>query len=129
MRHNPSGLFRPAIMPDKEGPHDDTHLSRPERRPASAPARPPIEPFLRHLCAAGYAERTLRKKRSIAASFARWTQRAQVAAGDLNESHVTAFVERSPRRRKSRVRFELAALRPFLGFLRGEAGVPIPPLR
>ena len=38
-----------------------------------------VESFLRHLRAAGYAERTLRKKRSVAASFARWTRRTQVA--------------------------------------------------
>ena len=30
-----------------------------------------IEPFLKHLCAAGYAERTLRKKRTVAEAFAR----------------------------------------------------------
>jgi site-specific recombinase XerD len=85
-----------------------------------------VESFLRHLRAAGYAERTLRKKRSIAASFARWTRRAQVAVEQLDESHITAFVERSPRRRKTRMRFELAALRPFLRYLRAEAGVAIP---
>ena len=34
-----------------------------------------IEPFLKHLCAAGYAERTLRKKRTVAEAFARWARR------------------------------------------------------
>jgi hypothetical protein len=47
---------------------------------------------------------------------------------DLNESHLAAFVERSPRGHKARVNFELAALRPFLKHLRAEAGVPPPPL-
>ena len=38
-----------------------------------------IEPFLKHLRAAGYAERTLRKKRTVARAFARWTRRKQIA--------------------------------------------------
>ena len=38
-----------------------------------------IEPFLKHLRAAGYAERTLRKKRTVARAFARWTRRRQIA--------------------------------------------------
>lgn len=88
-----------------------------------------VESFLEHLRAAGYAERTLRKKRSIAASFTRWSRRRQVAVQDLNESHVDAFMKRSPRRRKARVRFELAIVRLFLGYLRLEAGVPTPALR
>src|SRR3989442_1394342 len=36
-----------------------------------------IEPFLKHLRAAGYAERTLRKKRTVARAFARWMKRKQ----------------------------------------------------
>lgn len=85
-----------------------------------------VESFLRHLRAVGYAERTLSRKRTIAASFVRWTKRKWVALKDLNESHVAAFVKRLPRRRKVRVAFELAALKPFLGYLRLEAGVPAP---
>src|SRR5437867_4396418 len=101
----------------------------------SKDSRPPglfdtdIEPFLRHLRAAGYAERTLRKKRSVATSFARWTRRNQVAVEDLNEYHLTAFAERLPQRQKASVKFELAALRRFLEYLRAEARVPIPSLR
>ncbi len=83
-----------------------------------------VESFLRHLRVAGYAERTLSKKRTIAASFVRWTKGERVAVEDLNESHVVAFVKRSPQRRKARVTFELSILRPFLGYLRLEAGVP-----
>jgi site-specific recombinase XerD len=45
-----------------------------------------IEPFLKHLRAAGYAERTLRKKRTIARAFARWTRRKQIALNDLNDA-------------------------------------------
>lgn len=86
-----------------------------------------VESFLTHFHAAGYAGRTVRLKRSIAASFARWTTREQVTVDDLNESHIVAFVGRSPRRGKGQVRFELATLRAFLQHLRAEAGVPIPP--
>jgi site-specific recombinase XerD len=81
--------------------------------------------FLQHLQAAGYAERTLRSKRSIAVSFVRWTRCEQISLEVLNESHMIAFVERSPRRPKGQVRFELAALRPFLGYLQAEAVVPV----
>lgn len=82
--------------------------------------------FLKHLRAAGYAERTLRKKRPIAASFARWIRHKQVAVRDLSESHIAAFAHRSPRKRKARVRLELAVLHLFLEYLRLEAQVPTP---
>jgi len=88
-----------------------------------------IEPFLRYLRAAGYAERTLRKKRAVARAFARWWRRRQVPGEALIDSHLVAFVARGPRGRPARVRFELAALRPFLAHLRAAAGVPTPPQR
>lgn len=43
-----------------------------------------IESFLKHLRAAGYAERTLRKKRTVARAFARWTRRKKIALDNLN---------------------------------------------
>ena len=60
------------------------------------------------------------------------SRRAPQAAPDFAEAvsgpdHAPAFVDRWPRRRKARVKFELAALRPFLEYLRAEAAVPIPP--
>jgi len=85
-----------------------------------------VESFLSHLRAAGYAERTVRKKRPIAASFVRWTKRKKVAVEDLSDAHVTAFTKRSPRRRKGRIRFELAVLRLFLEYLRREKQVRPP---
>ena len=88
-----------------------------------------VESFLTRLHAAGYTEGTLRQKRSIAASFVRWTKHEKVGFHDLHESHVVSFVERSPRREKRQVRFELATLRSFLQYLRTEAGVPTPPLQ
>jgi site-specific recombinase XerD len=87
-----------------------------------------VEAFLTHLHAEGYTERTLRRKRSVAESFARWTVQKQLAVEDLNDSHIAAFVERAPRRRKTRIAFERATLRPFLEYLRAEAGVPNPAL-
>ena len=80
-----------------------------------------IEPFLQHLREAGYAERTLRKKRTIARAFARWAKRKGIATIDLNDGHADAFVLRLPRGGKSRLKFELAAVRLFLGHLRATA--------
>jgi site-specific recombinase XerD len=82
--------------------------------------------FLEHLRAAGYAERTLRKKRPVVASFAGWTRQKQVADENLNESCIATFVGRLPRKRKTRIRFELGVLRPFLKYLRLEGRVPTP---
>jgi integrase/recombinase XerD len=88
-----------------------------------------VDSFLARLRAEGYAERTLRKKRSVVSSFARWSVEKQLAVNDLNESHLAAFLERAPgRRKKTRVNFEMAALLPFLKYLRAEAGVLPPPL-
>lgn len=86
-----------------------------------------IEPFLNHLRVAGYAERTLRKKQTVARAFARWAERKRVTMHDLNDNHVAAFVARSPRRRRVHVKFELAAMRLFFRYLRSAAGVQGPP--
>ena len=86
-----------------------------------------IEPFLKHLRAAGYAERTLRKKRTVARAFARWTRRKQIAGNDLNDGHIAAFAARSPRNRKAHVKFELAVMRLLFEYLRGYAGLQRPP--
>ena len=88
-----------------------------------------IEPFLKHLRDAGYAERTLRKKQTVAKAFARWTRRKEIAGGDLNDGHITAFVARSPRRRKAHAKFELAAMRLFFEYLRSYAGLQRPALQ
>jgi integrase/recombinase XerD len=85
-----------------------------------------IEPFLQHLRDAGYAERTLRKKRTVARAFAQWANRKGIALIDLNDSHVDAFVQRLPRAGKFRQEFELASVRLFLGYLRGAAGHQCP---
>ena len=86
-----------------------------------------IGPFLQQLRDAGYAERTLRKKRTVTRAFARWVKWKRIAAVDLNDDHVAAFVARWPRRRKAHVKFELAILRLFFRYLRAEATIPCPP--
>jgi site-specific recombinase XerD len=48
-----------------------------------------IEPFLKHLRAAGYAERTLRKKRTVARAFVRWVRRKEIAVNGVGPSGET----------------------------------------
>ena len=86
-----------------------------------------IEPFLKYLRAAGYAERTLRKKRTVARAFARWMRRKHIAVNSLNDSHIAAFVARSPRRRKTHVKSELSAMVLLFEYLRGHVGLQRPP--
>ena len=85
-----------------------------------------IGPFLQQLRDAGYAERTLRKKRTVTRAFARWVKRKRIAIVDLNDDHVAAFVARWPRRRKAHVKCELAVLRLFFRYLRAEATILCP---
>jgi len=93
---------------------------------AQRPLDHQIEPFLQHLRDAGYAERTLRKKRTVARAFAQWAKRKGIATIDLNDGHADAFVLRLPRGGKSRLKFELAAVRLFLAYLRATAGLQYP---
>ena len=85
-----------------------------------------IEPFLNHLRAAGYAERTLRKKRTVAKAFDRWARGKQIAGEDFDDGHIAAFASRSPRNRNARVKFELAVMRLLFEYLRGYAGLQRP---
>ena len=85
-----------------------------------------VELFLKRLRAAGYSEGMLSKKRTITETFVRWIKREGGVVTDLNESHLAAFVNRSPERQIIRINFELAGLRPFLKHLRQEAVVPEP---
>ena len=83
-----------------------------------------IEPFLKQLQNAGYAQRTLRKKRTVARAFVRWAKSKRIVTRDLNARHIAAFVARSPGIGKAHVQFELAVMRLFVGYLRREAGLP-----
>jgi len=83
-----------------------------------------VESFLSHLGRAGYAERTLRQKRSIVTPFAQWTRREQVAVKDLNESHLSIFLNQlSPEQR----RHGTAILKAFLEYVRLKTALPAPP--
>lgn len=86
-----------------------------------------VEPFLDHLRSAGYAKRTLSRKRTTTESFARWTRCQHVAIEDLNEAYLAGFVKRSGRRLKADAKCELAVLRAFLDFVRTEVGVAAAP--
>src|SRR5207244_8712225 len=119
-------------------PPDWQHAGQGERRddmttPTSENGTPErvldhrIEPFLKQLRDAGYAERTLRKKRTVTRAFARWLKRKRIATADLNDGHVATFAERLPRRRKAHVKFEVAVLRLLFGHLRAEGWLPCPP--
>jgi len=88
-----------------------------------------IEPFLNRLRAAGYAEPTLRKKRSVTRAFTLWMKRKRITADDLNESHIDAFVARAPRRRQDHAKFELAVMRLFFRDLRCMATLQGPPMQ
>ena len=57
-----------------------------------------VELFLKRLRAAGYADQTLSRKRTITESFVRWIKREGGVVTDLDESHLAAFVNRSPER-------------------------------
>jgi len=103
-------------------------MNTPDRAPGSELDKQ-IEPFLNHLRAAGYAERTLRKKRTVARAFTQWAKRKQIVIGDLNDNHLTAFIARSPRRCREHVRSEQTAMRLFFRYLRtaGAVRTPNPP--
>jgi integrase/recombinase XerD len=86
-----------------------------------------IASFLESLRVAGYAGRTLTKKRSVSKAFVRWLQRKEIRLQQLDESHIAAFLSAPPRKHNARVRFERSVLRLFLQYLRHNAGVPGPP--
>lgn len=85
-----------------------------------------MEGFLGHLRAAGYVERTLRKKRSIVTAFAQWSRREQISLDHLGDADIAAFVKRSSGAGAARVRVERAALRPLLEYLRAQTWAPSP---
>jgi hypothetical protein len=85
-----------------------------------------IEAFLEDLRGAGYAERTIRKKRSVVTAFTRWTKRERIALDRLGDCDIAAFVKRSSETPAERVQFEMAALRPLLEYLRAQSVVVLP---
>ncbi len=100
-----------------------------ESGPCQKPFDEYVELFLHHLRAAGYAERTLRKKRWALRSLARWAQRKGIAVADFRDRHAAAFLARSYGRAKDFVAVQRRAIRQFQRFLRsgtGDAHSPAP---
>ena len=72
-----------------------------------------VEDFLDQLRAAGYADRTLRKKRTIVRAFARWMKDQRITLDCLVDSDVGAFLQRR-RKQADRFKAERVALRLLL---------------
>jgi integrase/recombinase XerD len=83
-----------------------------------------IAPFLDHLRVAGYAERTLRKKRFVLQALARWTKRRPMTADSSHDDLMRAFLGRLPQKRKVRLQFERGVLQLFFEYLRSVAPGP-----
>jgi integrase len=90
---------------------------------------PNVGSFAESLCVAGYPKKSLSNRQRIAAEFVRWAKRKKLSVIHCDETHVAAFLGRSPRRSKHRVPLERTAVRLFLRHIRAEAGIPDPPLR
>lgn len=90
---------------------------------------PHVGSFAEGLRVAGYPKKSLNNRRRIARAFVRWAERKKMSVVHCDESHVAAFLGRSPRGSKHRVRIERAAVRLFLRHIHAKAGVPNPPLR
>lgn len=85
-----------------------------------------VEAFLARLRTAGYSEVTLCKKRRVLSAFSRWMKSESVALAHLDESAIASFMERLTGAPAARVQLELAVLRSFFAYLRGDAVVHLP---
>lgn len=83
-----------------------------------------IEAFFTRLRGAGYAKKTLSKKRPVVRSFAAWVSRERVPVGKLDEGHVERFLGRGRRKCRYRRRLERGTLRLLLRYLRAEGAAP-----
>ena len=61
-----------------------------------------IPSFLKQLESAGYAKKTCRDKRAVLRTFADWLPHEPITVHEVNESHVAAFLKRTPRPLRSR---------------------------
>ena len=73
--------------------------------------------FIEELRSAGFAEKTLRSKRTIVASFLRWVLHGHVHCIDLGKAHLDAFLGGFRVGRNSRWRHARGILLRFLAFL------------
>jgi len=81
-----------------------------------------VELFLHHLSAAGYTERTLRKKRWALRSLAQWAQRKGITTADFHDRHAAVFLALSSGKAKDFVAVQRRAIRQFQRFLRSGTG-------
>jgi len=86
-----------------------------------------VDGFASSLSGVGYSLLTVRAKRQIAASFALWTRKKQIAVADLKESHATMFLKGARRCTKARDVIKRTAVSLFLKYLRAEGKVPAYP--
>ncbi len=73
--------------------------------------------FIEELRSAGFAEKTLRAKRTIVAAFLRWARHTRVDCLDLGRAHLDAFLGGRKVGRNSRWRHARSILLRFLAFL------------
>lgn len=84
-----------------------------------------VESFVNELQAAGFAQRTIGKKRRAVRAFTHWLKQEHVSLVAADQSHVDAFL-RCPQARSPDCRLvERTALARFLRHLRSEMGVAI----
>lgn len=79
-----------------------------------------IDAFLHRLRTARYSEVTLCKKRRVLSAFSHWMKSRNVVLVDLDESVAALFMKRLTDAPPARIQFELAVLRLFFDYLRGE---------
>jgi integrase/recombinase XerD len=80
-----------------------------------------IEPFLEHLRVAGYAARTLIKKRTVARAFVRWSHQQMKIPFELTDKNVRSFLGRSPKRNLDSHKREVTFIGLLLAYLRSVA--------
>jgi site-specific recombinase XerD len=87
-----------------------------------------IASFLNQLQTAGYAKESVRNKRTVVRTFADWLRRRHITVDLINESHVAAFLKRTPGTPPPRLTYKHAALSGFLKYLRhvGMISAPAP---
>lgn len=85
-----------------------------------------IEAFLDHLRTARYSEVTLCKKRRVLFSLSRWMESKNVAVANFDEPVIASFMVSLASMPAARIQFELAVLRMFLAYLRGESIACLP---
>lgn len=85
-----------------------------------------IEAFLDRLRTTRYSEVTLCNKRRVLSALSRWMKSKNVAVANLDESVIASFMGCLTSVPAASIQFELAVLRMFLAYLRGESIACLP---